>query len=163
MSYQTAGPQLMRAEPMRVRAHVHAPASEAREDHSGRSAYNAPEAARVRVPFTVSVKTSVLLCAVAMFVMAMLYVSALAQRARVYKEGLAIVAEMDRMDTAILEKQEKLAEAQAFIDIRYEAVQRFGMESSLGKEVIAVYAPETRPAQAGVSLPAEAFVRASAD
>ncbi|MBQ7455665.1 MAG: hypothetical protein IJS53_04415 [Clostridia bacterium] len=161
--YRTAGRQIQQADAMQVRAHVHAPASEACEDNDGRTAYSAPDVARSREPFTLSFKTVLIVCSAVVFVLAMVYVSALARRAEVYKAGQEILAQMDKTDAEILEMKAALAQEQAYLDIRYEAAQRIGMESSLGKDVIVVNAPETRPAQAGNSLPAEGSVRASAD
>ena len=162
MPYQAAGSIFQPAEKMHVHSHVHVPCAEAREDYDGRASYAAPANVRRQQQVRVSIKTVVLLSAVAMFVLAMFYISAVAKRASVYKERQLILDQMRSTQSQIVVLQEEIAKAQEESNIGYQAVHRLGMESSLGKEVNEIYAPNTRPAYADFSLSAGS-VRAAAD
>ena len=154
MPYQMAGQQFRPTEKMNVRSHVHVPDAEACVDYDGRCSYAAPATVRRREAYLLSMKTGVLVVAAALFVMSMLYISAVAKRAGVYKAGQQIVDEMAAMDQQMIELKEKIASAQEDAQIRYQAAQRLGMISNQGIETIEIYAPDTRPLRAENSLSA---------
>ena len=162
MPYHSAGRMFQPSEKMHVHSHVHMPAAEAREDYDGRACYAAPASVRRHEQISVSMKAVVLISALTLFVLAMFYVSAMAKRADVYKERQRMLDQMRFAQSQIVVLQEEIAKAQEESSIGYQAVHRLGMESSLGKEINEIYAPNTRPAYADFSLSAGG-ARAAAD
>ena len=154
MPYQVAGQQFRPTEKMNVRSHVHVPDAEACVDYDGRMSYAAPAVVRRREAYLVPMKTVVVILALAVFIMSMFYISAVAKRSGVYKEGQRIVDEMAAMDARMIELKEEIASAQEDVQIRYQAAQRLGMISNQGIETIEIYAPDTRPIRAENSLSA---------
>ena len=153
--YNCAGRQEYPNERMNVRSHVYVPDADVCEDCDGRPAYTAPAGIR-REPRRISVKALVIVVAAAMFVLAMFYISAVAKRAAVYKEGQSIYNEIQSLDRDITVLKAQIAQAQEPNNLRYQAAQRLGMINSEGVEPIEIYAPDTRPATADFSLSASA-------
>lgn len=153
MPYISAGQQQSPYERMNVRSHVYVPDADAREDCDGRPAYMAPSQVR-REPMRISMKAVIIVMAVALFALSMFYVHALAQRAGVYKEGQAIYNEIQSLDRDIDLLKAQIAKAQEPNNLRYQASQRLGMINSEGVTPIEIYAPETRPMTADISLSA---------
>ena len=153
MPYVSAGRQDSPYERMNVRSHVYVPDADVREDCDGRPAYMAPAGVR-HEPRRISVKTMVVFVAAALFVLSMFYISAVARRAGVYKEGQSLYNEIQSLDRDIILLKAQIAKAQEPNNLRYQASQRLGMINSEGVEPIEIYAPETRPAPADFSLSA---------
>lgn len=153
MPYVTAGRQKSPYERMNVRSHVYVPDADAHADYDGRPTYTAPVKARHEA-MRISMKTVVVAVTVALFILGMLYISALSKRAGIYKEGQSIYNEIQTLDRDIIVLKEQIAKAQEPNNLRYQASQRLGMINSEGKEPIEIYAPETRPGTAVHSLAA---------
>ena len=153
MPYVSAGRQSSPYERMNVRSHVYVPDADVREDCDGRPAYTAPAGIR-REPFRISVRVMVAVVAVAMFVMAMLAVSAMAKRAGIYKEAQSVYSEIQSLKSEIGLLEAQIAQAQEPNNLRYQASQRLGMINGEGVEPTEIYAPDTRPATADFSLSA---------
>ena len=154
--YSVAGRQALPFEKMHVCSHVYVPAADACADCDGQPVY-APPAAR-RQAYHVTMKTVVILAAAAIFVLSMLYISAVAKRASVYKTGQRLYDEIQEMDRQAVMLQAKIEEAQASNNLRYQASQRLGMINSEGVQPIEIEAPMTRPLQTENSLSASSRI-----
>ena len=116
MPYIAAGRQEIPGARMNVRANVYVPGAEAREDCDGRSAYKAPAASR-RAPITISLKAVLVLVSIAVFVLAMMYVSAVAKRAALYKEGQALYSEIQSIRRNIIVLQEQIGSSLTYLEL----------------------------------------------
>ena len=155
MPYVSAGRQDSPFERMNVRSNVYVPDADARADCDGRPAYQAPADAR-RQPFGISVKVFVILVAAALFILAMFYISAVARRAAIVKEGQRVYSEIQSLDREILQLKEEIAKAQEPNNLCYQASYRLGMINGKGVEPIEIDAPDMRPRTASPSLAAGA-------
>lgn len=153
MPYVTAGRQEMPSQRISVRSNVYVPDADARDDYDGRPAsYKAPAQIR-REPVTVSMKLVVVAVFAAMFVLAMFYLSGVAKRASVYKEGQAIWNEIQSYERGIVETQEKIAQELNGNQLQVKAVE-LGMEKGDSVTPRKISAPDTRPFLADSSLTA---------
>lgn len=155
MPYIAAGRQEIPGARMNVRANVYVPGAEAREDCDGRSAYKAPAASR-RAPITISLKAVLVLVSIAVFVLAMMYVSAVAKRAALYKEGQALYSEIQSIRRNIIVLQEQIGSSLTSKNLEYRASHDLGMVYSDGVVPVEIKAPDTRPWQVDYSLSAAA-------
>ena len=151
MPYVAAGRSAQPYERISVRSNVHAPGGEAGPEWDGRPVYTAPAIVR-REPLRIPMKAAIVLVALTAFILAMLYISAVARRAAVYKAGQRIYSEIQEMDRSMTVFEEQIAQSQDANKLRYLASQRLGMINSEGVTPIEIYAPDTRPARLEYSL-----------
>lgn len=151
--YAAAGMQPQHFERMKVRSHVSVPNAEASADSDGRRSYSAPANAGSKhegIPFL----RALLLWGMVFFVICILFLCQASKLSTLSKQRQAIIDNMRQTRLAITELTVQVARAQDSSTICYQAVQNLGMVTSKGVETIEIYAPDTRPSAAGISLSA---------
>lgn len=152
MMYAVAGMQTQPFEKMRVHSHVRVPDDAA--DYGGRNSYSAPPDARARrSALYIPMSAALVVIGLVACVMLVLYLIAVSERSTLSKARQDAFDDIQSIQTQMIELRVEIAQAQDSAVICYRAAQTLGMVTKQGVETIEIFAPDTRPASAGHSLP----------